>query len=51
MECIKCKINIDDDQVFVLKRGEFENKPLCESCFKEEKSTLYGDHHDKQDTQ
>ena len=43
MICKKCGTFIEDEDVMVLKRGTYENKPLCEKCFVEEKSNLLGE--------
>ena len=37
MNCSKCGAEVADEDIRVLKKGEYQNKPLCEDCFKKEK--------------
>ena len=40
MICKKCGIEIDEEDIRVLKRGQYENKSLCAKCHKEEMHKL-----------
>lgn len=43
MICKKCNEYINDEEAMVLKRGTYENKPLCKKCFDEELQKILGD--------
>jgi len=43
MKCAKCGEEVDDDEIMVLKRGRYENKPLCAVCHKEELQVILGE--------
>lgn len=41
MQCKKCGKELSEEKIFVLKRGEYENKALCKMCFEKEKYKLF----------
>ena len=44
MKCACCNKFIENDEdIRVIKRGTYQNKPLCKICFEIEKVKLYGD--------
>jgi len=43
MKCAKCGIEVDDEEVMVLKRGQYENKPLCKKCHEKELQVILGE--------
>ena len=43
MICKKCGEFVDDEDLMVLKRGQYENKPLCPQCHKEELQKILGE--------